>query len=247
MKKFFLSFILLPALVIVSFCNEPDQIRTHNIIIFQNNFALEYSVISKISYENNQLKFSEKTMLLDCKEYGKWIYYSKMTINRNVEPPLPTNHVQSVTLISTGEKIEIKIIYNEDQKKKKFELTSYPNKKNMTISLNEIPRNRRGFLPFVQENFTESFLNGLAKIMDFSFISEKEQISLFISPLTFLPLCGLREETDEGRIKPIDESEVREPIFLYYNCGFDAQFGYPCSPEEVPAKNPKVLVIEKKQ
>ncbi|NMB99248.1 MAG: hypothetical protein GYA35_03085 [Thermoanaerobaculaceae bacterium] len=34
---------------------------------------------------------------------------------------------------------------------------------------------------------------------------------------------------------------------LEVNYNFDAIFGYPCQPEEMPSKNPKVLVIEKKQ
>ncbi|NMC34977.1 MAG: hypothetical protein GYA36_21360, partial [Veillonellaceae bacterium] len=73
------------------------------------------------------------------------------------------------------------------------------------------------------------------------------KIDFPIYPYSFKALFGFSKPTEFFRENNDDFALGFLQHLEQANCDFDAQFGYPCSPEEVPAKNPKVLVIEKKQ
>jgi len=57
---------------------------------------------------------------------------------------------------------------------------------------------------------------------------------------------GKRITEETGILKEFSSNEVKYPQTLHYNCDFDAKFGYPCSKDEIPAKNPKTLIVPQK-
>jgi len=253
MKKvvFLILFLFFSFLAFFAFSQNRDseraeRARFHKLLALEDGTSLEYSMLADYKWKGGTTDFLHKTLLLDLKEAGKWVYDYQI---RYCVPHIPCFKEESFTCLESGETVKISYTFvsNED-KIEKYALTAQPSGKTLVLRFEEAQKEPKDFIPFVKQNFTETFISGLDKIRKIVFYMFDNNWDMDLEPIPFRVLWGVTHETDilQSWLPLPPPKERKFPNILHYNCDFDAKFGYPCTKDEVPAKNPKVLVIEKK-
>ncbi|MFB3850573.1 MAG: hypothetical protein ACE14Q_01465 [Acidobacteriota bacterium] len=253
-RKYFVNFIILVLLSysLTFLATEWVQIRTHESLFLddgtEEGMACEFTSIVKDTSELEGLEAENYILLLDLGKLNKWIY----TIS---ESKIREEFLREETfeLLQTKEKLSVQTFLSSDKKKIiKYKLKSYPNQHIKEIDFGEVAKANGKFDKFIFDNFSKTFVDYLEKLRKLSFLAYNKEVYFSVRPSSFKVIWGSSKETEGpfvlqkySHLKSI--SAIHYPILVHYNCDFDAQFGYPCTPEEVPSKNPKVLVIEKKQ
>ncbi|MCX7829838.1 MAG: hypothetical protein N2445_02085 [Acidobacteria bacterium] len=240
MKKlaYFLFVLLIISNLSMAQSNETNrQTRMHQLIILNEQEQLEYTWIYNYEKENNEMKYSDLSVLVDLSKYGKWVF------KRNLRKIDSSNYEVKKSFENLETKEALNISYNiaANSEPTQYTICSTSSDKKVTLKREEIAKEPKNFNDFVLSNFTKKYLEGLEKFKEIVFKIYNENISFQIAPYDFIEIWGFTKETD------FKKSANKFPVVLYPNCDFDAKFGYPCSPEEVPSINPKILVIEKKQ
>jgi len=240
-KSFLLCFLLL---ILPLFFKAQDdsrivQSRIHGVIFLDEATSIEHTWIQNYVNLNSKMKLSALYVLSDLGKEGKWVYTLK------VENPDSADEKRTEVFENRDTNELLKITYSlSNGKTDKYLLEAEPKKTTYFVNAEKIPNDPDGFCSFVIDNFSTNFLTGLKKLKDLVFTIFNKNIYFPITPKSFRPIWGMTKETETvGFISP---SSLLYPVNLYYNCDFDAKFGFPCTKDEVPAKNPKVLVIEKK-
>ncbi len=208
----------------------------------EDGTSVEYTLLNHFKLKGGTTEFFYMTLLLDLGEAGKWVYGYKIHCTY---PKIPDLKEESFTCLETKE--TVKILYTfvtREDKIEKYTLIAEPSGKTFVLPFGEAQQKPEDFIPFVKENFFKNFVAGLDKLRKITFFAYSNDWSFWLVPPVFRALWGVCKETDT--IKTLSPEKVKFPKILHYNCDFDAKFGYPCSKDEVPAKNPKVLIVPQK-
>lgn len=221
---------------------EEKKLRFHKLLLFNNGSKIEYSIIQQQAINSKQSREDNTILLLDMGASGKWIWEKKSEQNSD---GLLRHKEESFKLLESGETITIQYKWSFDKTDiEECRLTALPSGKSLSLKKDDLRNDPKVFLPFVQENFSESFVFNLEKLRQVVFYAFANNFSFEIMPYSFRTFWGKTRETDYKT--DYSPEKAVQPIYLHYNCDFDAQFGYPCGKEEVPAKNPIVMITESK-
>jgi len=208
----------------------PEITRNHNKVYYCADKPLEYSYI-KYNCENCK----KEVYLIQFKDTERWII--------KIEIPNDNSFFYGeCTYLKTGESISVKVApFVDDISLSKITYSSSSNK-SFTIEGKELLKGGKvDFVPFIKENFSYSFVSSLLDLRYQVVFLQLGEPLLIMGAIN----SGLGEFVKLLKESVSSEQQPKLEI-LPIDCDFDAKFGFPCTKDEVPAKNPKVLVIEKK-
>ncbi len=207
----------------------PINSRIHKQYIADDGQIFDYTQLLFSPINKDNPHSSEEIFLMDLRENGLWVIDEIMT--HLPEEPIMEGSCEMRNL-STRE--TLKIIFTKGEY-----LVIANNKDKYIVAWNKIPDVTKDFLPFVKEHFSEVFLNGLNFLRKQAF----SPLTSLFSSFWFIPIWSMEASLDTN-VK-LQKALIFDKL-LPPNCDFDAKFGYPCSKDEVPAKNPRVLIVEQK-
>lgn len=236
----FLLFFTIPAFSQGS--DEERETRIHYLLNLENRSTAEYTSISHWKKTSDNYDFYFLTLLIDLGNNERWIYIHKTYYNGQLSPEKTED---TFLYLKTHETLKVlsKFLPKSDVIEN-YTFSASPKGTNFVLLFDKAKINPVDYLPFINQNFSANFLAGLERLRTFSLSAYNTHWYFELSPDLFRSFWGITPETEA--FKPIDPNIIRYPQILNHNCDFDSQFGYPCKKKEVPAKNPKCLVINHK-
>lgn len=227
-----------------------SQARSHFKLELSDKKVIEYTIISKNDL-SDKIRHSTRIVLLNLSSYGKIVYNEKTKFKEKPKweglLAVPAESEFTISLLPSNETLKVTYKYgHKDFEIIEYEIANLNTGKKIMILYEQVPISPSSFIPFLYDNFSNEFISSLEMLKNIIFKCWSLETDFPISPFIFRSLWGSTPET-ELKASEKKKEKVNQPLLQEFDCDFDAKFGYPCSPEEVPSKNPKVLVIEKKQ